>query len=227
MTMPDGDLEHRARTEDEKKEILRRARDNIAKGEDEKQQMLRRDGERTWSEDEKREILRRARENIARGDATRLTKKIEENAHELFESYKRRQQSEADDVADTSPAHFDPVQRPAGPQPQPPMGRTLDGSLDDLVAGRIETAIVGQRNFVTEVIAESIAKERRRYERQIAGLKREVESLKADHTAAGLQQFSDKLDRTLGQCAELIDRFDRRVIDIPNPLSPRRSSSVN
>jgi len=67
-----GDLEQRAWSEDEKQEILRRARDNIAQGYDEKQEILRRDGDldeqRTWSDDERREILRRARENISRRD---------------------------------------------------------------------------------------------------------------------------------------------------------------
>ena len=64
-------------------------------------------------------------------------------------------------------------------------------------------------------------------ERRIAELKRDVESLKADHTAMGLQQFCDKLDRSVARCTELIDRLDRGPIDLPSPLSARRSSSVN
>jgi hypothetical protein len=65
------------------------------------------------------------------------------------------------------------------------------------------------------------------HERQITELKRDVESLKADHTAMGLQQFGDKLDRTWGRCAEGIDRLDRGPIELPSPLAARRSSSVN
>lgn len=63
--------------------------------------------------------------------------------------------------------------------------------------------------------------------RQIAELKREVDTLKADHSAMGLQKFSDKLERAMARCTELIDRLDRGPIDLPSPLSARRSSSVN
>jgi hypothetical protein len=38
----------------------------------------------------------------------------------------------------------------------------------------------------------------------------------------GLQQFCDKLDRTVAQCTELIDRLDRGPIDLPPvPLARR------
>ena len=76
-------------------------------------------------------------------------------------------------------------------------------------------------------MAHAIADMTMEHERQLAELKREVESLKADHTAMGLQQFSDKLDRTVARCTELIDRLDRGPIELPSPLSARRSSSVN
>jgi hypothetical protein len=60
------------------------------------------------------------------------------------------------------------------------------------------------------------------HERQVVELKRDVESLKAGHTAMGLQQFSDKLDRTVARCTELIDRLDRGPIDLPPlPLGRR------
>ena len=80
---------------------------------------------------------------------------------------------------------------------------------------RIDAAIDGERATTYEVVAHAIADMTMEHERQIAELKREVESLKADHTAMGLQQFSDKLDRTLGQCTELINRLDRGPIDLP------------
>ena len=92
---------------------------------------------------------------------------------------------------------------------------------------RIDAAIESERATTYEVIAHAIADMTVEHERQIAELKREVETLKADHTAMGLQQFSDKLDRTLAQCTELIDRLDRGPIELPSPLSARRSSSVN
>ena len=92
---------------------------------------------------------------------------------------------------------------------------------------RIDAAIESERATTYEVVAHAIAEMTAEHERQIAELKREVESLKADHTAMGLQQFADKLDRTLGQCTELIDRLDRGPIELPSPLSARRSSSVN
>jgi hypothetical protein len=62
------------------------------------------------------------------------------------------------------------------------------------------------------------------HERQIAKLQREVEGLKADHAAMGFMQFAEKLDRTLAQCTELIDRLDRGPIDLP-PLP--RAGRVN
>jgi hypothetical protein len=91
----------------------------------------------------------------------------------------------------------------------------------------IDAAIETERATTYEVIAHAIAETTAEYERQIAELKCEVESLKADHTAMGLQQFSAKLDRTVAQCTELIDRLDRGPIELPSPLSARRSSSVN
>ena len=35
----------------------------------------------------------------------------------------------------------------------------------------------------------------------------------------GLQQFGDKLDRTVARCTELIDRLDRGPIELPSHLS--------
>jgi hypothetical protein len=62
----DGDLEQRAWSEDEKQEILRRARETVARSDD--QEILRPSDDtepRTFSDDERREILRTARANIA------------------------------------------------------------------------------------------------------------------------------------------------------------------
>jgi hypothetical protein len=67
------------------------------------------------------------------------------------------------------------------------------------------------------------------HERQLAELKREVESLKADHTVMDLQQFAEKLDGMLAKANELVERLDRNraPLDLPSPLAARRSSSVN
>ena len=92
---------------------------------------------------------------------------------------------------------------------------------------RIDAAIESERARTYEVVADAIADMTVEHERQIAKLQREVESLKADHTAMGLQQFCDKLDRTVARCTELIDRLDRGPIELPSPLSARRSSSMN
>jgi hypothetical protein len=92
---------------------------------------------------------------------------------------------------------------------------------------RIDAAIESERDRTYEVMAHAIADMTVANERRIAELKREVDTLKADHTAMGLQQFSDKLERTMARCTELIDRLDRGPIDLPSPLSARRSSSMN
>ena len=92
---------------------------------------------------------------------------------------------------------------------------------------RIDAAIESERATTYEVMAHAIADMTVEHERQIAVLKREVESLKADHTVANLQQFGQKLDVTLGRCAEPIDRLDRCPIELPSLLSARGSSSVN
>ena len=42
-----------------------------------------------------------------------------------------------------------------------------------------------------------------------------------------LQQYGQKLDVTLAKASELIERLDRGPLDLPSPLSTRRSSSVN
>ena len=249
----DSDLEQRAWTEDEKQEILRCARNNVAQGDADKQEIMRRDSDleqRAWTEDEKQEILRCARNNVAQGDADKqeimrrdsdldekrtrsdaekreILRRVRENIARPDATKRRQSEGSADDVAD-----FDPVRRTAWPQLEPPMEpRTLDASLDDLVAARVETAFAGQHEYILEVmataLAESVLKERRRYERQIGKLKHEVESLKGDHTAADLQQFGQKLEVTLAKASELVERLDRGPLDLPSPLSARRSSSVN
>lgn len=122
--------------------------------------------------------------------------------------------------------HFDPVRR-QWPRPEPPKPeRGLDTAPIDWQA-RIDEAIESERATMFEVIAHAIAEMTAEHDHQIAALKSDVESLKANHTAMGLQQFSDKLDRTLAQCTDLIDRLDRGPIELPSPLSARRSSSVN
>ena len=157
------------------------------------------------TDDEKKEILRRARATVAQRD---------EDDAETF-----------DDPEDL--LSFDPVQRQQARRDERPNEvRRLDTSPIDWQE-RIAAAIESERATTYEVMAHAIADMTVEHERQIAELKREVEILKADHTAMGLQQFSDKLDRTLAKCTELIDRLDRGPIDLPSPLSARRSSSVN
>ena len=104
--------------------------------------------------------------------------------------------------------------------------RRLDTSPIDWQE-RIDAAIESERAGTYKVMAHAIADMTVGNERQLAELKREVASLKADHTAMGLRQFSDMLDRTLAKCTDLIDRLDRGPIELPSPLSARRSSSVN
>jgi hypothetical protein len=57
----------------------------------------------------------------------------------------------------------------------------------------------------------------------------DVQPIKADHTAAHLQQFGKKFDGMLAKANELVERLDRDrgPIELPSPLSARRSSSVN
>jgi hypothetical protein len=122
---------------------------------------------------------------------------------------------------------FDPVKREGWPRSEPPQPeRGLDTMPIDWQE-RIDAAIESERAHTHEVLAQVIAEVTAEQERQLADLKREVENLNADHTAMGLQQFADKLDRKLAQCTELIDRLDRGPIELPSPLSARRSSSVN
>jgi hypothetical protein len=246
----DDDLEQRAWSEDEKQEILRRARDNIAQGEDEKQEILRRDGDldeqRTWSDDERREILRRARENIgrrddekqeilrrardniARRDATGLTRKVKEDARQSPERYKRRRsEGSADDVADTFRAHFDPVRRTAWPQPEPPMGpRRLDASLDDLVAAHVETAFARQHDYILEVmataLAESVCKERRQYRRDLRSEVQYRRDLRSE--VRELQLELSNLQGTLAELREVMALERAKTLDLPNPLTLRRSN---
>jgi hypothetical protein len=92
---------------------------------------------------------------------------------------------------------------------------------------RIDEAIESERATMFEVIAHAIAEMTAEHERQLAKLMSDVASLKADHTAADLKQFGQKLDATIAKASELIDRLDRGPLDLPSPLSARRTSSVN
>jgi hypothetical protein len=120
---------------------------------------------------------------------------------------------------------FDPVRRQRdGRDERPREVWRLDTMPTDRQE-RIDAAIESERATTFEVVAHAIADMTVEHERQIAELKREVEILKADHTAVDLlQQFSDKLDRTLPQCTELIDRLDRGPLSSPRgkPRARRR-----
>jgi hypothetical protein len=110
-------------------------------------------------------------------------------------------------TADFRP-HFDPVRR-QWPRPEPPKPeRKLDTMPIDWQE-RIDAAIESERATTYEVIAHAVAETTAEYERQLAELRSEVESLKADHTAAHLQQFGQKLDATLAKASELVERLDR------------------
>ena len=179
--------------------------------------------------EEKKLVLARARAFVR--DDEQDEREALEASRANFERRNRRSENhsavdpEKPATADFRP-HFDPVRR-QWPRPEPPKPeRKLDTMPIDWQE-RIDAAIESERATTYEVIAHAIAEMTAEHERQIAELKREVESLKADHTAMGLQQFADKLDRTLAQCTELIDRLDRGPIELPSPLSARRSSSVN
>ncbi len=110
------------------------------------------------------------------------------------------------------------------PPPEPnPVDAALAAYIEQKIEKRLEaehaSLLAAEREFCERLTVE--------HEPQIAELKREVESLKTDHTAVGLQQFCDKLGRTMARCTELIDRLDRGPIELPSPLSARRSSSMN
>jgi hypothetical protein len=119
--------------------------------------------------------------------------------------------------------HFDPVRR-QWPRPEPPKPeRKLDTMPIDWQE-RIDAAIESERATTYEVIAHAIAETTAEYERQLAELRSEVESLKADHTAAHLQQFGQKLDATLAKASEVVERLNRAPLDLP-PLP--RAGRVN
>ena len=181
--------------------------------------------------DQRRKKLELARARaIVRGD-----EQHEREAPEASRAYFERRNKRPENYSAVDPEkpvtsdfrpHFDPVRR-QWPRPEPPKPeRGLDTTPIDWQE-RIDAAIESERATTYEVIAHAIAEMTAEHERQIAELKREVESLKADRAAMGLQQFSDKLDRTLAQCTDLIDRLDGGPIELPSPLSARRSSSVN
>jgi hypothetical protein len=116
-------------------------------------------------------------------------------------------------TADFRP-HFDPARR-QWPRPEPPkQERKLDTMPIDW-QHRIDAAIESERATTYEVFAHVVAELSAEHEGQIAKLKSEVESLKADHTAADLKQFGQKLDATIAKASELIDRLDRGPINLP------------
>ena len=154
----DCDPEQRTWSEDEKREILCRARDIIAQGDDEKQEITRRDGDldekRTWSDAEKREILRCARENVARRDAsTAMVTKGQYSAPAARQAdaasearqprqkrqWRRRAEASADD------AYFDPIESIGWPEPA--KESKLDTCLEDLVADHVMTSFAEQHRI--------------------------------------------------------------------------------
>ena len=109
---------------------------------------------------------------------------------------------------------FDPVRRQRDWRDERPWEvRRLDTTPIDWQE-RIDAAIESEDATTYEVMAHAIADMTVEHERQIAELKREV---KADHTAMGLQQFSDKLHRTLAQCTGAYRSTRSRSDRTPEP----------
>ena len=142
-------------------------------------------------EEKKLEILARARAFV-RDDEQDEQEALEASRANFERRNKRSENYSAVDpekpaTADFRP-HFDPVRR-QWPRPEPPKPeRKLDTMPIDWQE-RIDAAIESERATTYEVVAHVIAEMTAEHERQIAELKSEVESLKADHTAMGLQQF--------------------------------------
>lgn len=179
------DLEQPAFSDDERREILRRARETAARsddqeilppdldqrfGDDERRSILHRahtllvghepreivDDDRTWSEDEKAKIIADARANIRRDAAIGMITKVKmQDPFEPEEPEEARQPRQRYQRRWRSEASAGPIEGTASPAT--PRKGNLDITLEGLIGARVETAFAEQHDYICELVTQSLS----------------------------------------------------------------------